>query len=93
MFTAPDTDIEQEARVRAALATADRQLADRLLAATKPGTWERAFLLTDPVTFDPAARLTLKRMAWFYRTRLPRHLRPMKNPDDPVVVEREFLNG
>lgn len=93
MYTPPDTDMEQEARVRAALVTADRNLADRLLSATKPGTWERAFLLTDPATFDAAARMTLKRIAWFYRTRLPHYLRPTKNPDDPIVREREFLNG
>ena len=93
MYAPPETDAEEQARVRAALVAADRQLADRLLSATKPGTWERAFLLTDPATFDPAARMTLKRIAWFYRTRLPHHLRPMKNPDDPIVREREFLNG
>ena len=92
-YAGSDTDVEQERRVHTTLVEFDRLICDRLLAATKPGTWERDFLLKDPATFDQAARTTLKRIAWFYRTRLPSHLRPRKNPDDPIIRESEFLNG
>jgi hypothetical protein len=92
-FLTPETDFEQDARIRAAFVTLDRLLCDRLFAATRPGTYERAFLLRDPSTFDPTDRAFLKRLAWHYRTRLPAHLRPKVNPADPIACERELLDG
>ena len=94
MFQAVEHDPEQDRRVRAVFVQADRLLCDRLLAAAKPGTYEAAFLARDPATFDPADRTTLRRMAWFYRRRLPAGMRPVTNPDDPIVrFERERLDG
>lgn len=93
MHLAPETDFEQDARIRAAFVANDRLLCDRLFAATKPGTYERDFLLRDPATFDPADRALLKRLAWHYRTRLPAHLRPRVNPADPIARERELSDG
>jgi hypothetical protein len=93
VYQAPETDSEQEARVRAAFVAFDRLLIDRLFAATKPGTYEREFVLRDPATFDPADRALLARLAWHYRRRLPAHVRPRSNPSDPIVREREFLDG
>ena len=93
MYVPAEADSEQDARVRAALVQVDRLMCERLLAAAKPGTYERHFLGRDPATFDPADRMTLRRITWFYRRRLPSHLRPMTNPDDPIVRERECLDG
>jgi hypothetical protein len=93
VYPAPETDNEEVARVRAALANLDRILCERLLAAAKPGGYEASFLRRDPATFDQADRLTLRRIAYFYRLRLPAHLRPRKNPDDPIVREMELLDG
>jgi len=90
VYSAPDADDDDAARVRAAQVNIDRILCDKLLAATKPAGWEAYFLRRDPVTFDAADRVALRRIAWFYRLRLPAHLRPMKNPDDPIVREMEF---
>lgn len=93
MYAAPESDSEQDARVRAVLVQSDRILCDRLLAAAKPGTYEAYLLARDPATFDTADRTTLKRIAWFYRRRLPSHMRPGKNPDDALVREMELLDG
>lgn len=93
MYAPPEIDSEQDARVRAVHVQFDRILCDRLLAAAKPGSYEAYFLSREPATFDAAERTMLKRIAWFYRRRLPAHLRPTKNPDDPIIRERELLDG
>lgn len=90
MYAAPDADDDQDARVRASAVSLDRLLCDRLVAAAKPGGWEAYFLHRDPATFDQVDRMTLRRVAWFYRLRLPAHLRPNANPDDPIVRERDL---
>jgi hypothetical protein len=89
MFPGQEVDAEEIARVRVATIGSDRILCDRLIAAAKPAGWEAYFLRRDPATFDQVDRMTLRRIAWFYRLRLPAHLRPLKNPDDPIVREME----
>lgn len=93
MYAQPEHDNDDDIRARAAFVQHDRILCDRLVAATKPATFERAFLLRDPATFDPADRQLLRRLAWFYRNRLPAWLRPSKNPDDPIVRESTLRHG
>ncbi len=93
MFQQPDEDDDDAVRLKAVFAKNDRVLCDRLFAAAKPGSYEAYFLLRDPATYDSADRATLHRMAWFYRRRLPKFLRPARNPDDPIVRERGVLDG
>lgn len=92
-YAAPESDPEENTRVRAALIAGDRVTCERLRSAAAPRSYEFVFLRRDPATFDAADRLTLMRMAWHYRRRLPSHLRPTKNPDDPIVRESEFPDG
>jgi hypothetical protein len=90
---AQEADPEEGIRVRAALVAADRVTCERLRSAAAPRSYEYVFLRRDPATFDAADRLLLLRLAWHYRRRLPSHLRPTTNPDDPIVRESEFPDG
>jgi hypothetical protein len=92
-FAAPEPDPEEGMRVHAALVAGDRVTCERLRSAAAPRSYEFVFLRRDPATFDTADRLMLTRMAWHYRRRLPSHLRPTTNPDDPIVRESEFQDG
>jgi hypothetical protein len=93
VFAAPDADDDDAARVRTAQVNSDRILCDRLFAAAKAAGWEAYFLKRDPATFDALNRMMLRRLAWFYRLRLPAYLRPRRNPDDPIVREMELSDG
>lgn len=91
--TPTEDDPEEQRRIARAIAEADRNLASALFAATEPLTYERALLSRRPETYDEHDRATLKRMAWHYRNRLPRWLRPKFNPDDPIIRERDQAHG
>jgi hypothetical protein len=93
MYQVPEIDQEEEKRVRKALANCDRILAERLVSATRPGSFERQFLERDPDTYDGFDRRLLKSLAWHYRRQLPSWLRPKLNPDDPIVRMMEPSNA
>ena len=38
-------------------------------------------------------RFHLFRLAWFYRRKLPAHLAPRMNPEDPIVMSMEAAGG
>ena len=92
-YQPPENDPEEARRVHLAQAVADRSVMDHLRAAAPRGTYEYVFLRRDPDTFDASDRALLKRLRWHYRDRLPSWLRPKKNPDDPIVRERELVDG
>ncbi len=84
-----DTEDPEEAqRVRAVAVQAAGLTLDALRAAAPCGTYEHGFLRRDPRAFDAVDFALLDRLAWHYRRRLPRYLRPALNPDDSIVREQ-----
>lgn len=85
-------DAEDAERSAQAQAAADRLLLKHLAALS----WAprhpyaraiRELLAADLTRLTPLQAHQLRKLAWAYRVRLPAHLRPKVNPDDPIVRE------
>lgn len=93
MYPEPDHDPEEAARVRRVIVQGAAIKIEALRAAAPHGTYEYVFLRRDPATFNDVDFAVLTRLAWHYRRRLPRYLRPPVNPDDPIVRESATSDG
>ena len=91
LYQANDMEITAEDRARAAAAVAvrDRSRIEHLRGVVADRSYEREFLKLDPFYYTPTDRQILRRLVWHYRHSLPRGLRPVTNPADPIVAEIE----
>lgn len=95
-----EPDAEEETRVRRAVGAARKAVIAAMARAgiaEAPGTRDARLLRelkrADPDWLDEDQAQALDRLAWKHRRKLPRHLVPRMNPDDPIVRELEGRNG
>lgn len=94
---APADDDGPEAvqrRVRQALVREAELMCDALRRCVKPGSYEAHWLrgLAARMPHEGIGeedRRFMRRLAWFHRRRLPSHLAPKVNPEDPIVMAME----
>ena len=85
-------DAEDAERTALAEAAANRAILKRLAELSWPPSHPyrramRELLAADLTKLTPLQAHQMRKIAWAYRRKLPAHLRPKVNPDDPIVRE------
>jgi hypothetical protein len=86
-------DVDTAAQDAARLASAEtelrrvliRALRDVIMLTDSDTAVRRRLVAADLARWTREEQRDLDRLAWKYRRRLPRHLAPRLNPDDPIV--------
>ncbi len=92
-WQSPESDPEEDVRVRRALVMGARGKLEALRDAPGLGSYLRDFVRRDPASFDLVDFELLRRIAWHYRAHLPHAVRICLTPDDPIVREMETAHG